>query len=248
LRYSNLDVIAIFAATVLAFIAVLIKLPTLIVAPLGVALFVATGYVWTETLLDRPIGGLERAVVAAGLAMIVPVLGGLVLYALGVPLSPPSWAGLMATAALGGCAVLVIRRRIGALPPRSESSTLTATPIRACALFGVAALVAAGAVLLAREGAAHQHYSGFTQLWISPDGSSDDLVGVTNHESGTTAYRLVIHQTGQENSIYSLTLRQGATWTHAISSGNRERIVADLYRLPVLSRPYRYVDTSGSSS
>lgn len=248
LRYRNLDIIAAVAAVILAFIAAVIELPTPITAPLGIALFVATGYVWSEALLDHRIGGLERAIVAAGLAMVVPVLGGLGLYALGVPLSRSSWAGLMAAAALSGFAVLVVRRRVKTTQPRSQSSRPTSPPVRTWALLGLAALIAGGAVLLAREGAERQHYAAFTQLWISRDGTAHDVIGITNREAKTTAYRLVVHRPGQEISTYNLTLRQGQTWRHAISSGTEQHIVADLYRLPVLNTPYRFVDSSGSSS
>jgi uncharacterized membrane protein len=247
LRNRNLAALLAMIAAFLGFVAAFIDIPTALATVMGVALFVAVGYVWSGVLTDKRIGGLERAAVAAGLAMIVPVLGGLVLYLADIPLNRRSWTGLLAAAAFTGSVALMVRRRAEETPDRPERTFLRTLSIRDCATWAVAILVAAGAMVVAVEGAARQNYGGFTQLWLSPDGSSHDVVGVTNWQGKTTAFRVVVRRSGQKDAVYNITLRQGQTWKLAFASIAKARVVADLYRLPVLSTPYRYVDTSGTA-
>ena len=121
-------------------------------AALGIALFVATGYLWSESLLDQRLGGLERAATAAGLAMMVPVLGDIGLYALHIPLNRASWTALMAVATLSGSALLIVRRRRAAPQATSDTPRSTAFSTRNYAALALAAVVAIGAVVVAREG------------------------------------------------------------------------------------------------
>src|SRR5579859_3999826 len=53
---------------------------------LGIALFAAPGYLLGELLVGSQVAGLERVAVMTGLALAVPVLGGLALHAAGIPL------------------------------------------------------------------------------------------------------------------------------------------------------------------
>jgi uncharacterized membrane protein len=248
MRRKNLDVVLAATAVALTVASLFASVPVPILAALGLTLFAATGYLWAEILLGRRTGGLERAATAAGLAMIVPVLGGLGLYAAGVPLDRASWTGLMVVAAVSGSVVLIVRRRLGASPAEATSVSRITFSFRTCIPFALAVVLAAGAVVLAHEGAVRQSYAGFTQLWLSPDGRTHDLLGVTNREGRTTTFRLVVHVSGQKSSTYNLTLRDGQTWQRALVYSNRKRLLADLYRLPVLTTPYRYVDTAGGSS
>jgi hypothetical protein len=247
LRRKNVDIMAALAAVALTFAALFVRIPVPLLAILGIALFAATGYLWSEVLVSRRAGGLERAATAAGLAMIVPVLGGLVLYVLRITLDRASWTGLMAVAALSGCAVLIVRRRLARPVAESESRSAPALSIRSYAAFALAGLITAGAVVLAHDGAARQNYGGFTQLWVSPDGPAHDIVGVTNRRGKTTKFRLVVHTTPKSESTYNFTLRNGQTWQRAIVCSAHARLLADLYRLPVLTTAYRYVDTAGGS-
>ena len=78
---------------------------------LGIGLLAAPGYLGGEVLLGARVSGLERVAVAAGLALAVPVLAGLVLDLAGVPLHRDAWVGLLAVLTLAGDAVLLARRR-----------------------------------------------------------------------------------------------------------------------------------------
>ena len=59
-------------------------------------LLAAPGYLLGQLFVGSRIAGLERMVVMTGLALAVPVLGGLLLYAVRVPLHRPGWLGLLA--------------------------------------------------------------------------------------------------------------------------------------------------------
>src|SRR5262249_2610169 len=91
--------------------------PTPVMTLLGVALFIAPGYVVGQLLVGSGVTGLERAAVIAGLTLAVPVLGGLLLYAAGVPLHRPGWLGLLAGVTLAGDVALFLRRRAGQAAP-----------------------------------------------------------------------------------------------------------------------------------
>jgi uncharacterized membrane protein len=247
LRRKNADVVVAIAIVALTFAALFVAIPVPVLAILGVTLFAATGYLWSEVLLGSRTGSLERAATATGLAMIVPVLGGLALYVLRISLDRASWTGLMAVAALSGAVAVNVRRRLARPVAESDSKPRAALSIRSYAAFGLAAFIAAGAVVLAHEGAARQNYGGFTQLWLSPDGPTHDIVGITNREGKTTSFQLVVHTSKKNESTYDLILRNGQTWQRALACSAHARLVADLYRIPVLTTPYEYVDTAGGA-
>ena len=108
--------------------------------------------------------------------------------------------------------------------------------------FGLAVVVAAGGVGLARVGAAVQHYPGFTQLWlVRPDASARTVqLGVRNDQGATTRYYLVLLENGHRVGHWNLTLRNGQEWRRspALTADN---IAAHLYRRPDFSHPYREV-------
>lgn len=218
---------------------------------LGIALFAAPGYLLGQLLLGSRVTGLERVAVMTGLALAVPALGGLVLYAAGVPLHRPGWLVLFAGTTLVSGAVLFLRRRAGEsgagdgpespAPPRR-------VPFWPAAAFAAAVLLAGGGVALARIGVAAQPRSGFTQMWLSPrhDGQRLDL-GVGNDQGSTTSYRLVLRRGGHVAATWNLTLADGQTWQGSVPSAGSRAVVADLYRLPDTTHPYRHVATGSRS-
>jgi hypothetical protein len=108
--------------------------------------------------------------------------------------------------------------------------------------FGLALLITGGAIWLAQAGAADQHYSGFTELWLTvhSHSTSIDNLGISNQEGITENYRLVLLRKGHVSAKWDITLTAGQTWQRAVqvTAGTR----ANLYLLPDLNRPYRYVD------
>ena len=108
---SQADVAVTAAVAVLACGAAASGAPTAVMIVLGIALFAAPGYLLSQLLLSSRVAGLERVAVATGLALCVPILGGVLLNAAGVPLHRPAWLGLLAGLTLVCDVALFLRRR-----------------------------------------------------------------------------------------------------------------------------------------
>ncbi|HEX3305659.1 MAG TPA: hypothetical protein VHS32_05385, partial [Streptosporangiaceae bacterium] len=93
---SQADVAATALVAALACAAAAVGAPPAAMIVLGILLIAAPGYLLGRLLVGSRTTGLELVVVMAGLALAVPVLGGLLLYAAGVPLHRPGWLGLLA--------------------------------------------------------------------------------------------------------------------------------------------------------
>lgn len=245
MRSSQADVIATVAVAVLAVGTAIARSPVWATAVLGIVLFVSCGYLLGQVLFSSRVHGLERVAVCAGLALAVPVLGGLALYFAGVLLHRAAWLGLMVGVTLVCDAVLYLRRRAGLVEPfEMPRVTWRGSPWHIVA-FGAAVLIAAGAVVLAWEGVALQRQPQFTQLWLSAkrhDPRAANL-GVTNDQGGTTQYRLVLLRHGKVSDTWNFTLANGETWTRTVALTDKYTVRANLYRLPDLKQLYRYVST-----
>jgi hypothetical protein len=218
-------------------------------AILGIALFAAPGYLIGQLLLGPRIAGLERVVVATGLALLVPILGGLLLYAVGIPLHRAGWLGLLAGGTLVADAVLVQRRRSGHAAPFTWEPAWHVKG-RQVAVFAAAVLIATGGVTLARLGVTIQPQPGFTQLWLAPRGQNQQTasLGVTNNQGNATSYRLVLRRNGRVRATWNLTLANGQTWQRTVAYTGKYPLAANLYRLPDLAHPYRYVATNSTKA
>jgi hypothetical protein len=244
----QVDVAATAVLAILACDAAVSGAPVAVTAVLGLALLVMPGYLLSQLLLSSRIVGLERAVVATSLGLAVPVLGGLLLNEARVPLHRSSWLGLLAGVTLAADAVLFLRRHAGRVAPFTLRPHWWRIPPWHAAAFAAAVLVASGGLVLARIGAAIQPQPGFTQLWLSarnPNARTASL-GVSNDEGSTTRYRLVLLRNDRLSTTWNLTLPDGTTWQQAVPFvGNV--LAANLYRLPDLTHPYRYVTTDVNS-
>lgn len=109
---------------------------------------------------------------------------------------------------------------------------------------GLALLITGGAIWLAQAGAASQHYPGFTELWLTDHSysTSTDNLGISNQEGKTESYRLVLLRKGRMTAKWEITLTAGQTWQQTVQVTAETR--ANLYLLPDLNQPYRYVDTA----
>jgi hypothetical protein len=249
---SQADVAATALVAALACAAAAVGAPAVVMTVLGIALFAAPGYLLGQLLLRSRIAGLERMVVSTGLALAVPVLGGLLLYAAGVPLHRPGWLGLLAGVTLIGDLALFLRRRAsgsGRMAPFGWPPPWL-VPRWHAAAFAAAILVAACAVGVARIGVTVQPQPGYTQLWLSPQRQAGDTVslGVSNDQGVTTSYRLVLRRNGHVSATWSITLADGGTWQRSAPVTGRGTLIADLYRLPDLTQPYRYVSTGSTKA
>lgn len=245
---SQADVTATALVTGLACGAAASGAPTAVLAVLGIALIFAPGYLLGQLLVGSRVTGLERAAVITGLALAIPVLGGLLLYAAGVPLHRAGWLGLLAGVTLAGDVALFLRRRAGRAAPFSWQPTWQ-LPRRQAAAFAAAVLIAAGALELARIGTAMQPQPGFTQLWLSPQRQDSRALslGVSNDQGSTTRYWLVLLRNGSVSATWNLTLAPGQTWQRSVPLTGLRTVAARLYRLPDLTHPYRYVFTGSDT-
>src|SRR5690242_14784008 len=101
------------ATALLACAAAVLHAPAAVMAILGAALFAAPGYLLCQLLPGPDRAGLERLAVAAGLALSVPVIGGLLLYAAGRRLDRTSWLLLLTAVTLAADLMVYLRRRHG---------------------------------------------------------------------------------------------------------------------------------------
>lgn len=240
-RYFDIVITGVIA--VLGCAAVVTQLPVPLTILLGISLFVALGYLWSEVLLSSSVTGLERVFVGTAIALMVPVLGGLALSGAGIPLHRTSWVSLLSVVTLIGGLVLTVKRgKTAASAPRGKGTRKLMSGWHVAA-FGTAVLIAIGAIALAVIGADIQKYPGYTQLWLSPleHKSSSASLGVANQEGSTVHYRLVLLRRGLVSITWNIALANGQTWRRTVPFSSRYPITADLYRLPDLSHPYRDV-------
>ena len=238
-----------FTVAVLACAVAAVRAPVAVTAGLGLVLFAAPGYLLGQLLVGSGRTALERLAVSTGLALCVPVIGGLLLYLARLPLNRASWLGLLAGVTVLADVLLFVRRRRNREAPDGPGQA----PARArwrlqpgpAAAFALAVVIAAGALALAREGTSVQRYPGFTQLWLVPDAHTQALsLGVANDEGATTRYQLVLLHNGVHvGQPLKLTLRNGQVWRHSLPFTSN--VTAHLYRRPDFSRVYREVSIGG---
>ena len=146
-------------------------LPGAVTVPLGVGLFFAPGYLWSEAILSQRLSGLERAMTSAGLALIFPILGGFLFYALRIPLLKPAWIGLLVVLTLLGVVAVAIQRlREAPVDRRAEHQRRSAQQAAAAAgpksglsalhafIFGLAAVIGLGSVAFSVKNAEAQKF------------------------------------------------------------------------------------------
>jgi hypothetical protein len=131
------------------------------------------------------LGPAERLTFSVGGSIALSVLGGFALNGAPWGLQAASWALLLGGLTLVACTIAFIRR----CAIRLESAIAGQIRLRPqdAGLFGLAALIAAGAFALAIGGAAQPPADGFTQLWMLPNGDSL-RIGVQNMQARPMRY------------------------------------------------------------
>ncbi len=134
-------------------------------------------------------------------------------------------------------------------------------------VYGLAALVALGAVGFSVKNADAQKFPGDTALYMSPviktsaaevllanpratpllpgQGATQAHLGVQNHEGKTEKYELKLLKKGKVTKTWTFTLANGKSWQQTISytsAMDTPTLEADLYLLPDTSHIYRHVD------
>ena len=170
----NLDIAIAAIIAILGGLAAAKQLPGQVTIPLGVGLFFAPGYLWSEAILTQRLPGLERLLTSLGMALIFPILGGFLFYGLHIPLFKSSWIGLLVVLTLLGVVAVAVQRlrevpvdqrqqrRPSQQPPRRNGLVLHSF------IFGLAGVIAVGSVAYSVKSAEAEKFPGYTMLWMTP--------------------------------------------------------------------------------
>ncbi|MGH2350824.1 MAG: DUF1616 domain-containing protein [Chloroflexota bacterium] len=256
-RSIDLAVVAVLTVVAVALSLAGIEHPAraVVAAPL---VLILPGYALCAAAL--PIGWLgrvERLVYSLGMSLVLAALGAFVLNWTPWGVQTVSWALLLGATTLGASAIAFVRRwRHPSFPDAAGRTAAIRWPTssgRAAlwsgASLALAALAVAGALSVARLGAAQQYRAGFTQLWILPVGEAQQpavRLGINSRESGEVTYRLQVEAAGHVLREWpSIALHPGEQWEAVVSLSLEQvgagPITAALYRTDTPGTAYRHV-------
>jgi len=256
----NLDIFLAGGIALLGGAAFVAHAPGPVQVVLGIALFFTPGYLWSEAILSMRLSGTERILTTAGMSLIFPILGGFLFFALRIPLLRPAWVGLLVVLTLLGVVAAAIQRLREVPPdprldPRQQARgrqqpSKARFPVLHGFIYGVAAVIALGSVAYSVKSADTQKQPAYTMLWLTAlqNDSAKASLGVTNHQGVTETYRLKFLTKGKVTTTWNITLSDGQTWQRTVAYTVDYSIVADLYLLPNVTTPYRYVDNGEAVS
>lgn len=264
----HLDILIAGATALAGGAAYAAHLPSTVQIVLGVALFFAPGYLWSEAILSHRLPPTERLLTSAGLSLILPILGGFLFYALRIPLFRSDWVGLLVVLTLLGVVAVAVQR-LREVPPDprlNPNAQRRGQPARKggmlalnAFIWSVAGAVAIGAVAFSVKNAEAQKYPGYTTLWLtsSPVSSATPnpnptakptyvpptqaSLGVTNHQGVAEQYELKLLTKGKVTTTWTFTLSDGQSWERTVAYTMTYAISANLYLMPNTSTPYRQV-------
>jgi uncharacterized membrane protein len=229
--------------------------PALVRVPAGLLLaLVLPGLALTAVLFGtRRLSTVERLVLPPALSAAVLVLGGLALFAAGVPLGRVSWTALTAgVTVLASAGTLLQRRRQSVTETAMFGTVLVAERERMTARsafwrlvpLALAVLLVAGAAALAVRSTAAGHEP-FTALSLVPAGDRPAVV-VTVHceEDGPVGYSLRVQGANGYQQTFVVTLQPGSTWSRTLDVPRTGTVTADLFK-GTTAVPYRTVHLAG---
>jgi hypothetical protein len=248
----HLDILIAGATALAGGAAFAAHLPSAVQIVLGVALFFAPGYLWSEAILSHRLPPDERLLTTAGLSLILPILGGFLFYALRIPLLRPAWVGLLVVLTLlGVVAVAVQRLREVPTDPRLDPNAQRrgkpagkgGVPALNAVIWAVAGAVAIGSVAFSVKNAEAQKYPGYTMLWLTRIKATprEASLGVTNHQGVAEQYELKFLTNGKVTTTWNFTLSDGQSWGRTVAYTMTSALAANLYLMPNTSTPYRQV-------
>jgi hypothetical protein len=204
----NLDIAIAATIAILGGLAAAKHLPGQVTIPLGVGLFFAPGYLWSEAILTQRLPGLERTLTTLGMALILPILGGFLFYGLHIPLFRSSWIGLLVVLTLlGVVAVAVQRLRDVPVDERQQRRPSQQAPRRNglvlhSFIFGLAGVIAIGSVAYSVKSAEAEKFPGYTMLWMTPvvDNSAAQNTAILSNNPTAQAQAANDEDTLQQNA------------------------------------------------
>ncbi|HEY0933445.1 MAG TPA: DUF1616 domain-containing protein [Trebonia sp.] len=268
-RNRNLDIFIGGGIALLGGAAYLVHAPGPLQVVLGVALFFAPGYLWSEAILSQRLSGIERVVTSAGLALILPILGGFLFYGLRIPLLRSAWVGLLVVLTLlGVVAAAIVRLREQPSDPRLPDPRLPDPRLQAgrdqppprrkltavhIAVFGLAGLIGLGSVGFSVKNAEAEKVPGFSVLTMTP-AETDPLINPKDPTppatipSTTATLQVINHQRVAEQYELKLTEKGKLTrWKFTLSDGgswSRTIPYSTDQNKPILAYLYTLSDTS----
>jgi hypothetical protein len=252
LRNRNLDIAIAAIVAILGGLSAATHLPGPITIPLGIALFFAPGYLWSEAILSHYLPGIERAMFTAGMAFIFPILGGFLFYGLHIPLFKSSWIGLLVVLTLLGVvatAVQRLRQGPGVQRPqprqRQQPQREPGSVMMHSFLYGLAALIGLGAIGYSVKSADDQKFPGYTMFSMTPvvnntlannmpllsnnDNAQNQAAEIQNNLVGSakTAHLYIADQEGVAEQYEIKLYRQGKlseTYSFSLGVGQSKQI------------------------
>jgi hypothetical protein len=245
----NLDILLAAATALAGGAAFAAHLPGAAQIVLGVALYFAPGYLWSEAILSQRLPPTERLLTSAGLSLLLPIVGGILFYALHIPLFRADWVGLLVVLTLlGVVAVAVQRLREPPVDPRLREPPvdprLRGRPVDPrlgpsaqrrqqpapkgglsalnALVWGLAAAVALGSVAFSVKSAEAQKYPGYTMLWLSKLPANGPSGPPKVFIAPTQASLGVTNHQGVAEQYEVKLLQKGkvtATWSFTLSDG-----------------------------
>jgi uncharacterized membrane protein len=254
MKYRSIDMQVVIALTIIM-VTLVFVLPSnalpgrILTLPL---VFILPGYATTAALFTgQALKAPKRIVFTLGLSLVIVVLAGLLLNLTPIGLQAGSWAVFLGAITLASSVIALIRRQRQNLPASGGINAWNiGLSLPQGLLLGLAALIVCGAFAVSIIGAEHQPYPGFTQLWLVPASGSNQQhtvnIGLSNMESTTMEYRLVVNVNGKVVKQWStIDLNPNGKWdtTLAIplSSAGSAKVEADLYRTNAPRSLYRHV-------
>jgi uncharacterized membrane protein len=254
MKKRSVDIFIVIALTVIM-VALVFVVPTqnvpgrILTLPL---VFILPGYAITSALfVRRELKFPPFITFTFGISLVIVVLGGLVLNLTPFGLRAGSWAVLLGAITIAASIVTLLLRQVLRVPASASlSGGKNGFSLGQGLLLGLAALIICGAFVVTIIGAQTQPYPGFTQLWMVPaHGASQQHtinVGVSNMESTTMEYRLVVNVNGKVVKEWSsIDLNPKQQWDTTLvlqqPAAGSAKVVADLYQSNAPTKIYRYV-------
>jgi uncharacterized membrane protein len=247
-RDLTLVVLGAIACTLLAlaipvdWIAVLFAAPVALVFP---------GYaIAALSFARRPLEVPQLLALTVGLSLAVLALGALLLNYVPGGLRAESWAVFLVLLTVAACRGAALRRRPEAArrhQPQARRPRIGAIP---AALFTAGAALAVAAIAVSFVAFEGDDAIGYTELWMQPLDSSRESgvrVGIGSDEQRRTSYRLLVHfRAGRDPYSSRFSLDPGESIVRRVpvvspSAGQRNRVMATLYRADQPGQPYRRV-------